>query len=61
VTRPVGGGQTGNGGAFPPPATRPPATVPPVEARVTPPSVLGRDLPEVRVTTPEVAVEPPAS
>jgi hypothetical protein len=27
--------------------------------RVTPPAVLGRDLPEVRVRTPEAAVEAP--
>jgi hypothetical protein len=73
VTRPVGG-QGGNGGASPPAGTPPPATVPPVgaapaarvrgpsaEVRVTPPRVLGRDLPEVRVATPEVAVELPAS
>jgi hypothetical protein len=72
VTRPVGG-QTGNGGATPPPGTEPPTTVPPgepapvarvrvppVEARVTPPTALGRDLPEVRVATPEVRVELPA-
>jgi hypothetical protein len=68
VTRPVGG-QGGNGGVTPP--GTPPPTVPPVEppavrvrvpaaeARVTPPTALGRDLPEVRVATPEVAVELP--
>ena len=72
VTRPVGG-KAGNGGGALPPAGTPPATVPPVgaapvarvrvppvEARVTPPTLLGRDLPEVRVATPEVRVELPA-
>jgi hypothetical protein len=69
VTRPIGG-QTGNGVGAPPPAvTQPPTTVPPVEAapvarvrvppveaRVTPPTLLGTDLPQVRVATPEVRV-----
>ena len=31
--------------------------VPPVSVRVTPPALLGRDLPEVRAATPEVALD----
>jgi len=31
--------------------------VPSAEVRVTPPAVLGRDLPEVRVRTPQVRVD----
>jgi hypothetical protein len=34
--------------------------VPAVSARVKPPAVLGRELPEVRVRTPEAAVDMPA-
>jgi hypothetical protein len=35
--------------------------VPPVDVRVTPPAVLGRDLPEVRAATPAVTVDTPAA
>ena len=43
----------------PPVATTPSARVrvPPVSARVKPPAVLGRDLPEVRVETPGATVD----
>jgi hypothetical protein len=67
VTEPVG-----DPGGSEPPVTTPPVTTPPVTtpavrvrvpsalARVKPPAVLGRDLPEVRVETPEATVEVPA-
>jgi hypothetical protein len=67
-----GGGGSGSGGSGPPVAapgtpSPPVAAVPatrvgaaPVTVRVTPPRVLGRDLPEVRAETPEVRVETPA-
>jgi hypothetical protein len=67
--------QGGSGGTRPPvttppattPVVTPPGTtspvarvrVPPVSARVRPPAVLGRDLPEVRVETPGVTVDVP--
>jgi hypothetical protein len=63
--------RSGSGGSGPP-VTSPPVATPPVttpavrvrvpsaSARVKPPAVLGRDLPEVRVETPEAAVEVPA-
>jgi hypothetical protein len=35
--------------------------VPSAEVRVTPPAVLGRGLPEVRVRTPEVRVDAPTA
>jgi hypothetical protein len=60
----------GSGPAAPPPVTSPPVTSPPVaatpaarvrvpavSARVKPPAVLGRDLPEVRVETPGATVD----
>jgi hypothetical protein len=62
-----GGGQAGTGATTRPPATPPPVDaapapvarvrVPPVSIRVTPPPLLGRDLPDVQVTTPEVTAE----
>jgi hypothetical protein len=66
-----GSGGSGSGGSAPPVAQPPVATppvatpavrvrVPSVSARVKPPAVLGRDLPEVRVKTPEATVEVPA-
>jgi hypothetical protein len=75
VTEPVGdpggsgsGGSGGSGsGGSEPPVTQPPVgtpavrvRVPSASARVKPPAVLGRDLPEVRVETPEATVEVPA-
>jgi hypothetical protein len=60
--RPVGDpGGSGSGGTTPPLDVTPPAgvRVPSASVRVTPPTLLGRDLPEVRVATPEVAVETP--
>jgi hypothetical protein len=72
VTKPVGdqggsgSGGSGSGGSEPPVTTPPVDTpavrvrVPSVSARVKPPAVLGRDLPEVRVETPEATVEVPA-
>jgi hypothetical protein len=62
-----GGGQGGSGTIGRPPVTPPavdqaPAArvrVPAAEVRVTPPAVLGRDLPKARVRTPEVTVEAP--
>jgi hypothetical protein len=72
VTEPVGdpggsggSGGSGSGGSQPPVTTPPVATpavrvrVPSVSARVKPPAVLGRDLPEVRVETPEATLEVP--
>ena len=62
-----GGGQGGSGVTTRPPVT-PPAVaaapvarvrVPSASVRVTPPRVLGRDLPNVQVSTPEVTVEAP--
>jgi hypothetical protein len=55
----------GSGPAAPPPVPSPPVAatpaarvrVPPVSARVKPPVVLGRDLPEVRVETPGATVD----
>jgi hypothetical protein len=55
-------GGSGSPGGSPPPGTTTPledaaaasARVPPVAVRVRPPALLGRDLPEVRVATPEV-------
>ena len=67
VTRGRGGSGSTPPGTSPPVAQPPVAAPPvavtpaarvrvaPVEVRVTPPAVLGRDLPEVRVATPEVA------
>jgi hypothetical protein len=64
--------QGGSGGTRPPAGQPPVATppvaaapvarvrVPPVTARVKPPVVLGRELPEVRVRTPGAAVDVPA-
>jgi hypothetical protein len=65
--------QGGSGGGTRPPAGQPPVAtppvaaapvarvrVPPVTARVKPPVVLGRELPEVRVRTPGAAVDVPA-
>jgi hypothetical protein len=65
-----GGDPGGSGPVAPPPVTSPPVTsppvattpsarvrVPPVSARVKPPAVLGRDLPEVRVETPGATVD----
>ena len=73
VTTPVGGGQSGSGGggsggSGPPVAPSPPvAAIPatrvrvaPVTVTVTPPRVLGRNLPDAQVETPEVGVETPA-
>jgi hypothetical protein len=52
----------GSGGTRPPVAVTPVARVrvPAVSARVKPPVVGGRELPEVRVRTPEAAVDVPA-
>jgi hypothetical protein len=66
---PVGGGGGGQGGdGTSPPVTAPavaaPAVqvqVPPIDVRVTPPALLGRALPEVRVETPAVTVDTPAA
>jgi hypothetical protein len=57
-----GGSGSGLGGTTPPVDVTPPASVrvPPASVRVTSPTLLGRDLPGVRVATPEVAVETPA-
>jgi hypothetical protein len=64
----TGGGGRGGSGTIARPPVSPPAVdaapaarvrVPAAEVRVAPPAVLGRDLPEVRVRTPEVAVEAP--
>jgi hypothetical protein len=60
-----GGDPGGSGPVAPPPVTSPPVAttpsarirVPPVSARVKPPVVLGRDLPEVRVETPGATVD----
>ena len=64
------GDRGGSGPVAPPPVTSLPVTsppvaatpaarvrVPPVSARVKPPAVLGRDLPEVRVETPGATVD----
>jgi hypothetical protein len=67
VSRPVGGGSGGTG-TSPPPVTAPPVAaapavsvrVPSVTVRVRPPSVLGRDLAEVRAGTPAATVATPA-
>jgi hypothetical protein len=59
---PVGGGGQGGDGTLPPVAASPVRVqVPPVDVRVTPPAVLGRDLPEVRAATPAVTVDTPAA
>jgi hypothetical protein len=66
LTEPVGDpGGSGSGGQ--PPTTVPPAAtpaarvrVPPVSARVKPPVVGGRELPEARVETPGATVDVPA-
>ena len=68
VSRPVGGGGSGGTGTSPPPVTAPPVAaapavsvrVPSVTVRVRPPSVLGRDLAEVRAETPAATVATPA-
>ena len=68
VSRPVGGGGPGGTGTTRPPVTAPPVTaapavsvrVPSVTVRVRPPSVLGRDLAEVRAETPAATVASPA-
>jgi len=68
VSRPVGGGGPGGTGTSRPPVTAPsvaaaPAVsvrVPSVTVRVRPPSVLGRDLAEVRAETPAATVATPA-
>jgi hypothetical protein len=62
-----GGGQGGSGTIVRPPVTPPAVDAAPVarvrmpsaQVRVTPPALLGRDLPEVRVRTPEVRVDTP--
>jgi hypothetical protein len=66
VRDPGGSGGTRPPAGLPPVATPPVAVapvarvrVPPVSARVKPPVVLGRELPEVRVRTPGVAVDVP--
>jgi hypothetical protein len=59
------GNPGGSGPVAPPPVTSPPVAatpaarvrVPAVSARVKPPEVLGRDLPEVRVETPGATVD----
>jgi hypothetical protein len=69
----TGAGPVGDPGGSEPPVGQPPVTVPPVaaapvarvrvpavSARVKPPVVLGRDLPEVRVATPGATVDVPA-
>jgi hypothetical protein len=61
---PAAGG-SGSSGGSPPPVTTTPVEgaaaasvrVPPVAVRVRPPALLGRDLPEVRVATPEVKLD----
>jgi hypothetical protein len=60
---PAAGGSGPSGGS-PPPVTTPlddaaaaGVRVPPVAVRVRPPALLGRDLPEVRVATPEVKLD----
>ena len=60
---PAAGG-SGSPGGSPPPVTTTPVDgaaagvrVPPVAVRVRPPALLGRDLPEVRVATPEVELD----
>jgi len=57
-------GGSGPGGSPPPVTTTPvedaaaaSVRVPPVAVRVRPPALLGRDLPEVRVATPEVKLD----
>jgi hypothetical protein len=72
VTAPVGGDQPGSGGGSgggsgsggsEPPVAAVPATqvrVAPVTVRVSPPSVMGRDLPDAEVETSEVRAETPA-
>ncbi len=57
-------GGSGSPGGSPPPVTTPvdgaaaaSVRVPPVAVRVRPPALLGRDLPEVRVATPEVELD----
>jgi hypothetical protein len=62
VRDPGGSGGTRPPAGQPPVATPPVARVrvPPVTARVKPPVVGGRELPEVRVRTPGAAVEVPA-
>ena len=55
----------GSPGGSPPPVTTAAAEdaaaasfrVPPVAVRIRPPALLGRDLPEVRVATPEVDLD----
>jgi hypothetical protein len=74
VTEPVGdpggSGGSGSGGSGPPVAAPPVAVppvatpavrvrVPPISARVKPPVVLGRELPEVRTETPGATVDVP--
>ena len=67
VRDPGGSGGTRPPAGLPPVATPPVAVtsvarvrVPPVSARVKPPVVGGRELPEVRVRTPGAAVDVPA-
>ena len=68
VSRPVGGGGPGGTGTTRPPVTAPSVTaapavsvrVPSVTVRVRPPSVLGRDLAEVRAQTPAATMATPA-
>jgi hypothetical protein len=73
----AGGGPVrdpGGSGGTRPPVTRPPAVTPPVaggavarvrvpsvSARVKPPVVLGRELPEARVRTPAATVDTPVA
>ena len=66
VGRPAGGGSGGTG-TSPPPGAAPPVAapavsvrVPSVTVRVRPPSVLGRDLAEVRAQTPAATMATPA-
>jgi hypothetical protein len=68
-TRPAGaGGGSGGTGTTRPPVTTPPVAavpsvgvrVPPVGVRVRPPSLLGRDLGDVRAETPGASVATPA-
>jgi hypothetical protein len=66
----TGGGGRGGSGTIARPPVSPPAVdaapaarvrVPSAEVRVKPPAVLGRDLPDVQVRTPEVTVEAPTA